>query len=683
MKSTLRSFAYALAFVFFSSSSLAQTFSGTGGIINDDNTLSDFVIEVDGLTPDILTPDHGLVNVCINVIHTWDADLDIRLIAPDGTNIMLSSSLGADGDNYENTCFDMFASEHIINGFAPFTSGFKPFTPLGNVNNGSSGNGRWTLRIFDLFPYADIGSLVSWNITFGNGAPEPVRFDSSSFPIILLTTDNVTVPNEPKVPGKIKVVDNGNGNFNHITDVPVYEGFMGIEVRGASSQSFPKKNFGLETQDSLGADFAIALLGLPAEEDWILYAPYTDKSFIRDALTYKLGNDQGRYAPHTRFIELFLNGDYQGVYCLEEKIKRDKNRVDIAKLNPADTLGDQVTGGYIIKVDRDDGDGTYFVSNYFGTDQVNEVRIVYEDPKGQDLHPLQKAYIQDFFHGFEAALYGANFTDEHIGYRKYVDVPSLVDFFLINEFGHNVDAYRLSTFMYKDRNSKDSLFHFGPLWDFNLAFGNVDYCSSNNLEGWAYDDSGACGNTPLWWPRFLKDTLLQDQIQCRYKSLRENVLSNENIMHYVDSMALTFALAESRNYDRWPILGIYIWPNNFIGQTYEEEINYMKDWIIGRLAWMDENIPGECVAVGTNDLDEDHFSVIPNPANQFIRVSSAFNQDFRGDVFISDITGSIRLTEEIDANGAFDVSSLSAGTYIITLKNDQGKMLREKFVVVR
>ena len=187
MKTTLLSFAFASAFAFFASSSVcSQTYTGTGGIIHDDNTLSDFVIEVDSLDPDILTPEHGLINVCINLVHTWDADLDIRLIAPDGTNIMLTASKGDDGDNYENTCFDMLASEHIINGFAPFTGGFRPFTPLGNVNNGSSGNGKWTLRILDAFPYADVGELFGWNITFGNEGPSPVRFDSSAFPIISL-----------------------------------------------------------------------------------------------------------------------------------------------------------------------------------------------------------------------------------------------------------------------------------------------------------------------------------------------------------------------------------------------------------------------------------------------------------------------------------------------------------------
>lgn len=668
---------------FVITSGFSQTFMGTGGPIHDDNTLSDYEIDVHGLSPAALTPNHGLISVCINLVHTWDADLDIRLISPDGTNIMLTASKGDDGDNYTNTCFDMLATEHIVNGVAPFTGGFRPFTNLGNVNNGVIGNGVWTLRVFDAFPYADTGELLDWSLTFGSPASGPASFVSSPLPIVLLTTDNITVPNEPKIRGKIKVFDKGAGAFNHLTDIPSFSGYIGIEVRGASSQTFPKKNFGFETRDSLGANLEVPLLGLPKEEDWILYAPYTDKSFLRDALTYELGREEGQYAPRTKFVELFLNGDYHGVYCLEEKIKRNKNRVNISKLSPADTLGEKRSGGYILKVDRDEGDGSFFVSHYLGTDQVNEVRIVYEDPAGPDLHPLQKEYISGFFNDFEAALYGDNFTDAHIGYRKYIDVPSLVDFFLISEFGHNADAYRLSTFMYKDRDSKDSLLHFGPLWDFNLAYGNVNYCNSQNLEGWAYNDSGACGNTPLWWPRLLQDTFFQNAVQCRFQELRRQVLSTDHILHYIDSTALKFASVQSRNYERWPILGIYIWPNNFIGQTYQEEIGYLEEWISGRLAWMDENLPGQCLSTATSDVVEDELSITPNPANHKIRIHSQLPNQSDGKIQITDMTGAIFLTVEVRGTNEIDVSSLSAGTYILTIQSDRGKMLRQKFVVVR
>ncbi|MEP6793727.1 MAG: proprotein convertase P-domain-containing protein, partial [Saprospiraceae bacterium] len=176
-----------LLFLFFNccaiTLSVGQTYTGTGGPIYDDNTQSVYTIDVQGLSPNVLSPNHGLINVCINLTHTWDSDLDIRLIAPDGTNMMLSASLGNDGDNYTNACFEMQAADHIINGSAPFTGSFRPFTSLGNVNNGSAGNGTWTLRILDQYPYADTGELLGWSLTFGAGASAPLPFQSSKFPI--------------------------------------------------------------------------------------------------------------------------------------------------------------------------------------------------------------------------------------------------------------------------------------------------------------------------------------------------------------------------------------------------------------------------------------------------------------------------------------------------------------------
>jgi len=663
----------------------AQTFQGSAGPIKDDGTISDFVVDVQGLSPDSLTPAFGLKSVCINLVHTWVSDLDIRLIAPDGHNILLASGLGGDGDAYMNTCFEMDAPTHIINSWWPFTGSFIPFSNLGNANNGQDGNGHWILRILDTYAYADEGTLLDWQLTFGEQAPAPDVFGSSSLPICIINTDqNYTIPDNPKIPGTLKVIDNGAGQLNHLTDTPSQEMNLAIEVRGSSSQSFPKKSYGFETKDDIGDDLEIDLLGLPKDEDWIFYAPYTDKSFLRDALTYKLGNDMGRYAPRTRFCELFLNGDYQGVYCLEEKIKRDKNRVDISKLKETDIDGDSLTGGYILKVDRDSGPESYFVSDFEGTDTTGEIRIVYEDPKGPDMQPEQRAYIQGFYHAFEHALYSDDFKDEQLGYRRYMDVPSWIDNFLVTELGHNVDGYRLSTFMYKDRDSKDSLLHLGPLWDFNLAYGNVDYCSCENIAGWTYNDSGGCGNTPTWWPRLLEDPYFQDELKCRYKELRETVLSTDHILHYLDSMAVTFNQIEERNYAKWPILGIYIWPNHFIGTSYQEEIYYMEDWITQRLDWMDENMPGICFPVAVEEPTNQALSIYPNPATQSITLQFPESKSSLDRVTITNLSGIQFLSQQVNGNQSIlDISQLPPGIYVATLITADNKTYHQKVVVAR
>jgi subtilisin-like proprotein convertase family protein len=661
----------------------AQTYEGTGGLISDDGQINDFNIYINDLDPGVLTDTFGLVTVCINIAHSWIADLDIRLVTPGGSNIMLTSGLGGDTDFYEFTCFNMTAARHILNGSSPYNGAYRPFTPIGNANNDAPGNGKWTLRILDTYAYADAGEVLSWSLNFGNNPPERPAFVPTALPIIVLETDNITIPNEPKIPGRIKVIQDPSGGLNSYPGNLTFESNMSIEVRGSSSQGFPKKNFSFETQDEEGQGLDTTLLGLPKEEDWILYGPYTDKSMLRDALTYYLGRALGGYAPRAVACEVVLNDDYHGVYWLEEKIKRDKNRVDIKKLNPEDTLGNALTGGYILKVDRDDGEGSYFVSEYEGTYDAEEIRIVYEDPEGPDLHPKQKAYIQSFFHAFEDALYGNDFTDPQTGYRRYVDVNSVIDYFLVCELGHNVDAYRLSTFFYKDKDSEDSLMHMGPLWDFNLAFGNVDYCNCQHTYGWAYENSGGCGNTPRWWTRFLEDPYFQDRLRCRYDSLRETVLSTGAVLGWLDEQADILGGPAEPNYDRWPILGMYIWPNNFIGQTYSAEVNYMKQWVNQRLQWMDENLPGLCEPVSaSHTIASGELILQPNPTSGNFSIQLDAQYGSIESVMIYSVTGSSVMHFNFPNPGeSLDIQHLASGAYMVNILMTNGAEAREMLLV--
>ena len=670
-------------FIVVTGYSYGQTYSGTGGIITDDGVINDYILDISDLSPEILNAEHGLTNVCISINHTWIADLDVRLISPAGQNISLTSGLGWDTDLYDNTCFSMSAVNHILQGFPPYNGTFKPFTDLGAVNNGQSGNGKWILRILDTYAFADAGELLGWNITFDNMASEPVIFNGSTLPIILLNTDNATIPNDPRINGRMLIKSNELGNLNFPSDASSFEYNIEIEVRGSSSQQFPKKNYSFETHDDLGQDLAVSLLGLPVEEDWILYAPYTDKSFFRDAITYQLGNDMGAYASRTSACEVFLNGDYQGIYYLEEKIKRDKNRVDIKKLNPEDIDGDELTGGYILKVDRDDGPETYFVSKFEGTYADGEIRLVYQDPEGQELVPKQKEYINTYFDAFEAALYSDDFADSLVGYRRYVEMSSLIDYFIVCELGHNIDAYRLSAFLYKDRNSVDSMFHFGPLWDFNLAFGNADYCNGQSVEGWAFTDSGNCGNTPLWWDRFMQDPYFQNRLKCRYDSLRETILNNDNILDLVDSLRSQLGNAPDRNYEKWPILGIYIWPNSFIGNTYQEELDFLNQWLMGRLEWMDANVPGECTIIsGIENVAEDNLVLSPNPTNGTFIIKDQYGVGEFNSVSIADINGrELQSFKSIHAGDEIDISTLPAGIYMVAVQYDNGMVQQQKLIV--
>lgn len=182
--------------------------------------------------------------------------------------------------------------------------------------------------------------------------------ESSNLPILIIDTQDQFIPDEPKIVATIKIIDNGTSKRNKITDAPAYAGKIGIEQRGATSRIFfPKKPYGFELRDTSGLKgVSASILGLPSEEDWVLNATYNDKTLIREVLTYDLyRNFNPYYTPRYKFCEVTLNGQYYGIYILFEKIKRGKNRVDISKLEPKDSTGNDLTGGYILKVDKTEG----------------------------------------------------------------------------------------------------------------------------------------------------------------------------------------------------------------------------------------------------------------------------------------------------------------------------------------
>ncbi len=409
-----------------------------------------------------------------------------------------------------------------------------------------------------------------------------------------VNTNNGTIVDEPKINAQITISQN---------DIISYEGSIGIEIRGASSQSFPKKSYGFETRDENNEDLDVSLLEFPEEEDWILYGPYSDKSLVRNMVIYDLSRDMTMYASRTKLVELSINDSKQGVYVFMEKLKRDSNRININKLKEDENSGEDVTGGYILKIDKvagtNLGDG-YNVLNSFtsaytppNATSSQKINFLYEYPDAEDITNEQKSYISSFVSDFENALVSDDFSDPTIGYQAYVDISSFIDFFLLNELSNNVDGYRLSSYMHKDKNGKLKM---GPIWDFNLAFGNADYCSGGETNVWAYKFNERCSSDfwqiPFWWKRFLEDPNFVTQLKSRWSSLRGNIFSEANILSKIDGYndTLTKAGAIDTNFSKWVILGTYVWPNNFVGSTYGEEENYLKNWITDRLSWLDSNI---------------------------------------------------------------------------------------------
>lgn len=457
------------------------------------------------------------------------------------------------------------------------------------------------------------------------------EFTSSLLPIIQINTEGVEIPDDPKIIAHMGIVYNGDGALNHVSDTfNHYDGNIAIEVRGSSSQQFPKKQYSIELRRNNGEDLDTALLGLPNEEDWILFAPFNDKSLMRDVLAYTVGAEFGRYAPRTKYCELLLNGQYQGVYVLIEKLKRDKNRVDIRKLDVNDVDGEDVTGGYLLKIDKQTGNtGKGWRSKYPPTSNPEKyIEFFFEYPDPAEVTSTQRLYISRYMDEFEDMLKSSNFSDPIDGYVRYIDIDSFVDYFLLTELTKNVDGYRLSTYFYKQHISDGGKLVMGPIWDYNLGFGNANYCiygnPANSTKGLVVDFNSACPDdhwqVPFWWRRLLSDKRFLERVHHRWYELRADRFRTEKIHQQVDSIAtlLTETGAQQRNFERWPVLGQWVWPNSFVGQSFEEEVIFLKNWIGERLLWMDEEL--ETMAVTGLPQKESlpkSIDVFPNPSTEY------------------------------------------------------------------
>ncbi len=683
-------------FLITSISSFSQTFSGTGGAIPDDGSTNDYPCVVSALTPATLDGTNGLIGVCINITHTWDSDLNIDLIAPDGTDIMLLSYVGGSDDNFTNTCFSQSASTSIVSGTAPFTGTFKPMNTLGNANNGQNGNGTWKLRITDTYP-ADAGNLLSWNITFGPGAPLPNIFTSSNLPIVLINTFSQTIVNEPKINANMKIIYNGPGVTNYVTNPPnAYNNNVGIEIRGAFSASLPQKPYGFETRNNLLVQNDTSILGMPLEHDWQLLATYNDKVYVRNTLANKLFGEMGHYAARSKHCEVIINGQYQGIYFLSESIKRDANRVDISKLDTIDNAGVQLTGGYIIKNDYWDAANSWLLG-YSPIDHPTfPVHLVYAYPKPDVITSQQKTYIQTYINSLESALYSPAFADTATGYRAYLSTASFIDYLIVNELSRNNDGFKKSWYMHKNRDDKGGKLKAGPVWDFDWAWADIPgstIFSATDGSGWAYkiNDDGPDVNSNGWYVRMMQDTTFQNELKCRWMHLRTCYLDTTYLFNYIDSMAVYLDSAQIRHQERWATLGVDVGTPEIGPQpsTFAGDIALYKAWISERIDWLDANMPGNCYTLGVNEMasSQNVINLFPNPTSDYVFVNTE-NKVFTNStiVIISDVLGRDLIIvpyKQVLNNGMMiSLTDLSNGTYFCRFIDDGKDVVKPVKLVV-
>jgi hypothetical protein len=501
--------------------------------------------------------------------------------------------------------------------------------------------------------------------------------DSVDFPLVIIETDEFGIPyKNRRVDAFMGIIDNGPGAYNKPTDsCNVFYGKVSIEVRGESSSEFPKRSYRFEFKDSLDRDSNAAILGMPANDDWILFGPFQDKSQFRNPMVFDLARRFGRYQPRTRFCEVIFNGESVGLYTMIETIKRGENRIDIARLRPDETDGLDVTGGYIMKYDKPNG--------YF--------EVIY--PKDDEIAPEQLDYITGFKDEYESVLFSNNFMDPYTGFRKYINDTSLADYIIMIEFPKNCDGYYFSTYLYKDRADRDNRFVYGPVWDNDLSFGNTIFQDGAFTDGWHFEYR--FNHTNIYIKRMLQDREFVNLLQNRWNMARNSFLNTDSVMAYIDSSVAYLANPVARNYYVWPLIDVDIWHSNYVAISYEDEINIVKNWITDRLDWIDDNI-GDIyydvvIYTGTSpELTQSYFGfeVFPNPFNDELNItfSASSASNIRIDIF--DISGQLRYSEnrllseglsQIQVENTY-LQNLLPGIYFLIVSNGNGIVSSRKLV---
>ena len=506
---------------------------------------------------------------------------------------------------------------------------------------------------------------------------------STSLPLVVINTNGKQIRDEPKVTADMKIIFKEGGTNTKSDEGNIYDGKVGIEIRGRSSASYPQTPYLFETRNEDGSNNNVSLLGMPEENDWTLLSFYNDKSFVRNILAFQMFTEMGNYAPRSRLVEVIINNEYRGIYQLCEKIKRDKNRVGIAKLKPEDNDVDEISGGYIFKIDyysnSDSWQSPFSPINHPGF----KVHFVYHDPKPDELSTQQKAYLRNYVTEFENVLYGSNFMDENSGYKAYIDDGSFIDYFLVSEVSRNNDGFKKSRYFHKD---KDGKIVAGPVWDFDWAWKNINECyifKARDGSGWSYkvNDCNPWVKSPGWMVRLFYDSNFKNNAHCRYNQLRESVLSKERIFGVIDSVANLVDGAKDRHFQKWDILGRNVGAPEVDAQpnTYAGEVQKIKAWISTRLNWLDKNMLGECLTTDSNSIfSENLCKVFPNPATDFVRLETSSNIK---ELFVYDYSGRL-ITSNGSTPGYFtlNIKNYKPGLYFIKVVFESDDVATCKFI---
>ena len=408
--------------------------------------------------------------------------------------------------------------------------------------------------------------------------------NDSNLPIVLINTDGgIEIPDDPRILASMKIIYRGEGLRNYVTDINTpeylnYDGRINIEIRGSSSQAMDKKPYGLSTKKSDGiTNNNVSILGMPADNDWILLNNVFDPSMIRNYLSYNLSRMIGEYASRTVFCEVIINGDYKGLYLLLEKIKPGSNRVNIREIGPDDNNYPDITGGYITKSDKTTGGDpvAWYMSSY---NYTNDVQFIHDVPEPQDVTPAQNSYIESEFIKLSETASLKNQSLEN-GYPSIIDVPTFIDYMILTELASNADGYQLSTFYHKDRNGK---LRAGPLWDMDLTYGNDLFLwgfDRSKTDIWQFSNGENDG--PMYWTDLFHDSKFRCYLARRWNQLTSpgQPLSYQSIESLINNIVGLISEAVVRENTKWGTIG-----------NYDVQIYNLKTFLQQRIPWITNNI---------------------------------------------------------------------------------------------
>ena len=447
-----------------------------------------------------------------------------------------------------------------------------------------------------------------------------VQLTQTNLPIVFINLQGQRLASrweDRYIAARMKIINNGEGNLNygdtlaHPDQTVDYEGWIAIKYRGNSSFTHSdKKPYAFRTLESNvlpddgGKKEKVKILGMGKDNKWAVIAPFSDKLMFRDILSFDLARPWMDFVPKAKLCEFIIDGTYYGVYAIAERVSGGKARLNLN--DPGSDEGD-LSGDYLVEIDRPDD--PYYASQYHpwsdfnGTQNYNmTIHYQYKSPEEEDFASLPEGTREALhaeIHNMETSFTKADYANPETGYRQYIDVTSFIDYMLATEVSMNIDGYRLSTNLYKYSKTRaqneglDARWKMS-IWDFNIAWGNANYYGGEKTNLWQYafntreryDDN----QVPFYWYRMVKDATFMEQVKQRWAQYRQGNYSDERIMATVDSLAnlLTAQGAVDRNQQAWGIIGRQVWPNYFVGHTYQEELNYLKGWVTKRLAFMDQ-----------------------------------------------------------------------------------------------